>query len=93
MTVVSTKEFNTNQDKYFDLALEERVYIQKDDNMFLLAYKDDVNDMNVYHDASVYEEVLEPDDDFYKSISADEFRKRLSVVLDKVDKKYANKCK
>ena len=32
MTVVSTKEFNTNQDKYFDMALDEQVFIQKGDN-------------------------------------------------------------
>ena len=28
MTVVSSKEFATNQDKYFELALSERVFIK-----------------------------------------------------------------
>ena len=32
MTVVSTKEFNTHQEKYFELALNEGLYIQIGDN-------------------------------------------------------------
>ena len=92
MTVVSSKEFTSHQDKYFEMAMDEQVFIQNGDNMFLLIYKN-MDDMNIYHEASVYEEVLEPDEDFYKALSAEEFRKRLVVVLDKVDKKYANKCK
>ena len=28
MTVVSTREFNTNQKKYFDMALSERIFIR-----------------------------------------------------------------
>jgi hypothetical protein len=84
MTVVSSKEFTTNQDKYFDMALDEQVYIEKGNNMFLLIYKNvdmDVNDaaddMNIYHDASVYEEVLEPDDDFRSAVSAKELLEML----------------
>jgi len=79
MTLVSLKEFTTNNDKYFDLALDEQVYIQKGNNMFLLIYKnvDDVDDMNTYHDASVYEEVLEPDDDLRSAISANELLEML----------------
>ena len=91
MTVISSKEFVSHQDKYFEMAMDEQVYIQKGDSMFLLVYKDK-NDMNIYHEASVYDEILEPDEDFYRAIPAEEFRERLVVVLDKVDKKYANKC-
>ena len=40
-----------------------------------------------------YDKVLEPDEDFRRAISAEEFREKLIVVLDRVDKKYANKCK
>ena len=76
MTVVSTKEFNTNQDKYFDMALEEQVFIQKGDNMFFLLYKN-VDDMNMYHDASVYEEILTPDDDLRRAITAEELLERI----------------
>jgi len=52
-----------------------------------------VEDMNTYHEASVYEKILETDEDFYRAISADEFRKRLVVALAELDKKYASKCK
>jgi hypothetical protein len=82
MTLVSTKEFNTNQDKYFEMALDEQVYIQKGNNMFLLIYKN-VDDMNIYHDASVYEEVLAPDDDFRRAITGDELLKRIYIDIDK----------
>ena len=38
MTVVSSKEFAINEDKYFDLAMNEQVYVQRDSNMFLIVY-------------------------------------------------------
>jgi hypothetical protein len=49
-----------------------------------------VNDTDIYHDASVYEEVLAPNDDFRRALSVEEFRDRLTVVLDRIDKKYEN---
>jgi len=70
MTVVSSKDFAANQEKYFDLALDEQ------------------NDMNIYHEASVYEEVLEPDDDLRSAISADEFKKRALEIVEKVHNMY-----
>ena len=76
MTIVSSKEFLSNEDKYFDLALDEQVMVKRGDNMFLLIYKN-VDDINVYHDASVYEEVLEPDDDFHSAISAEKLLEML----------------
>jgi len=36
MTVISSKEFMTNEDKYFDLALNERVFIKKGNNIFFV---------------------------------------------------------
>ena len=35
MTVVSTKEFNSNQEKYFDMALNDHVYIQRGNGLFI----------------------------------------------------------
>ena len=90
MTVVSTKEFNTNQDKYFDLALEEQVYVQNGNNTFLLIYKN-IDDMNIYNDVSAYEEILEPDEDFYSAISGEEFKKRALEIVEKVHRLYSNK--
>ena len=37
--------------------------------------------------------IFEPDDDFYKSLSADEFRVELIDLVEKIDKKYTKKCK
>ena len=82
MTVVSSKEFVGNDDKYFDIALTEQVCIQKGDNMFFLIYKNTDN-----HDASVYEEVLEPDDDFRRAIAVDDF---FDAVKENIRKKYAS---
>jgi len=89
MTVVSSKEFAINQEKYFDLALDEQVFIQNGDNMFLLVYNN-VDNMNTYHDASVYEEVLEPDDDFYSAITCEELLER---IYQDIDNKFANRIK
>ena len=38
MTVVSSKEFVTNQRKFYNLALNERILIRRGKNMFSLAY-------------------------------------------------------
>jgi len=32
---------------------------------------------NIYHDASVYDEVLEPDDDFHSALTAEELLERI----------------
>ena len=73
MTVVSSKEFATNQEKYFDLALDEQVFVKRGDNMFIIVNKN----VDMYHDASVYERILEPDDDFRRAITAEELIKRI----------------
>jgi len=85
MTVINNKEFASNQEKYFDLAVNEDVFIERNGNVFHLVCKpaEELKE-RVYY---------EPDEDFYKSLSADEFRKRLMIVLEDVDKKYAHKCK
>ena len=36
MTVVSTKEFNTHQPKYFEMAINERVYVQNGEYTFIV---------------------------------------------------------
>ena len=36
MTIVSSKDFAANQEKYFDLALNEQLIIQRGDNMFIV---------------------------------------------------------
>jgi len=79
MTVVTTKEFNANQEKYFDLALNEQVIVQKGDNLFFVqsVAQNDEPDM-----------IFEPDDDFYRSISMEELR---ASAHEHIRKLFANK--
>jgi len=85
MTIVSSKEFATRPAKYYHLALNEQVVIKRGKNMFHLTC---VNGCNT----SQHDEILEPDEDFYRAIPADEFRIRLVSALEYIDKKYT-KCK
>ena len=71
MTVVSSKEFISNQEKFFDLALNERVFIKQGDNMFIFTnvnIEDDNDDENDYAD---YLEAKAREND--EKTSADEF--------------------
>ena len=65
MTVVSTKEFITNQERYFDMALNDHVVIQRGENMFIVQH---------FIPNGGMDEIFEPDDDFYRSITMDELR-------------------
>ena len=117
MTVISSKEFAANQQKYFDWARERRevcfsvregnstftVSIANDKGQKYLEPDDDVRNFITVEDilkastdyADMQEEpmIFEPDEDFYRSISAEEFRGRLIEVVKKIDKKYAKTCK
>ena len=74
MTLISTKEFNTNQDKYFDLAQDEAVCIKRGANIFYLVCKQ----------AEPKKEIIcEPDDDFRNSITWDDFRTRTRKMMQK----------
>jgi len=71
MTVVSSKEFVGNQEKYFEMAVSNDVFVRNGKNMFHILYKKE-DDLNMFHAASVYDEVLEPDDDFRRAITGEE---------------------
>ena len=81
MTVISSKEFAINQNKYFELALNEYVYIKNGENMFHLAHTtiDKTVKKRVYY---------EPDEDFYRSITMDEL---LEGVLEDIHEFYVKK--
>jgi len=68
MTVVSSKEFATKPTKYYNLAQNEQVAIKRGKNMFHLVFRPF---------EKTKERVFEPDDDFYRSISMDELRRRV----------------
>jgi len=76
MTVVSSKEFATKPARYYNLAINEQVVIKRGNNMFHLMYKPvEKAKERVY---------FEPDEDFYRSISADEFRDGALKIIDKI---------
>ena len=70
MTLVSTKEFNTHQDKYLDLAVNEEVCIKRGDALFYLMYRP----LEVQYPEQV---IKKPDDDLRNAITAEELIKRI----------------
>ena len=80
MIVISSTEFAANQQKYFDLARHKNLYIRNGENMFIVS----IANQQEEHDM-----IFEPDEDFYRSVSADEFRERLVEVVKQIDQKYA----
>ena len=82
MTVVSSKEFATNQTKYYNLAVNGDVFIKRGKNMFHLIC---TNIDNQYDDEEIY---LEPDDDLRNAMTVDEVREKLYGVIDNL---FANK--
>jgi hypothetical protein len=77
MTIINSNEFFINQEKYFDMALNEDVYIRKGENMFAVTIADEQKN-----------EYLEPDDDLRRAITADEFLEGALKIIDKI---YAKK--
>jgi len=72
MTVVSTKEFATNQEKYFDLAIDEEIFVKRGDMMFLVS--------RVYDNKP--KKRLKPDDDLRRAITMDELLEKVLVDID-----------
>jgi len=83
MTIISSKEFAANQDKYFDMAMDEEIGIKRGENMFNLM-------CTSIEDNDKYDEILEPDEDFYSAITMDEFKIRAREVVKNAHKRYIN---
>ena len=75
MIIISSQEFATNQNKYFDMAMEEEVFVQRGDNMFLFTRT------NKYEEPDM---IFEPDEDFYRSITIDELREKTHEFIHKL---------
>jgi len=71
MKIISSAELRSNMKKYLDLASKERIVVQRGKNETFVLTK---------------EEYLEPDDDFYRAISMEEFSKS---AKDHISKLYA----
>ena len=81
MKAISSKEFNTNQKKYSEMAVNEEVFLKRDNGMYSPMYRP----LEMQYPE---QEILEPDEDFYRAITMDELLER---VLDDIHKFYANK--
>jgi hypothetical protein len=80
MTVVSTKEFNTNQEKYFAMAVKGDVCIRNDKYMYYLICKP-AN----FTDEQI---TLQPDDDLRRAITKDEL---LEGIYEDIAKRFSRK--
>jgi PHD/YefM family antitoxin component YafN of YafNO toxin-antitoxin module len=70
MRVISTSEFRDNMKSYLDLASSEQILIHRGkDETFELVKQ---------------QRIMEPNDDFYRSISGEEFRKRAHEMIDRI---------
>ena len=78
MTIVGNREFAINQEKYFDLAIDEDVCIKRGEEMFHLTCSP-VEEINVK--GRVY---YEPDEDFYRSITKEELLKGIHEDIHKM---------
>ena len=81
MTEISGKEFIANQKRYFDMAIDERICIKRGKNRFHLLYAPDEKQVPP-------QPILEPDEDFYRAITMDEFRK---LVKEDIHQIYSEK--
>ena len=70
MTVVSIKEFEANQAKYFDMAEFEQVFIKRGDSMFIVTKSP--------------ENFKSPDDDLRNAVTMDVVKDRLHRHVNKL---------
>ena len=67
MTVVSSKEFMSNENKYFDMAMTEEIFVKRDNVVFVFTRVNENKE----------KKRLKPDDDLRRAISLDELRMRV----------------
>jgi len=89
MTVISTQEFAANQNKYFDMAIDQDVCIKRGRNMFRLMPS--IIDETKVKQQNGQRKYKQPDEDFYRAISMDEFIEKALVRIEKIDKMYAKR--
>jgi hypothetical protein len=72
MTIVSNKEFIANDDKYFDMAMNGQVFVQRDNIVFIVTQAGEKKKKR-----------LKPDDELRRAITGDELLEGVYVSLDK----------
>ena len=72
MAIVSSKKFATNQNKYVELMLPEQMFVQRDNQVFIV-------------NANIEQQVcLDPDDDLHRAITIDELREKIHKRIHKL---------
>jgi len=84
MTVITTQEFVANQNKYFNMAINQDVCIKRDEGMFHIRYNP-VTETN-----GKKQKYKQPDADFYMALSGEEFKKRALEIVEKVHNQFYN---
>ena len=82
MIVVSSKEFVSNQKRYFNLAINEDILIKRGKNRFHLIYRN-IDKANIPE-----QPILEPDDDLQRAITIEELREKMHKRIHEL---FANK--
>jgi len=75
MVLVNSAEFATHQDKYFNLALDQQVFVKKGDHTFVVTKAEE-------------KKLRKPDANFYRAISMEELRESAHECIRKL---YAGK--
>ena len=75
MTVVSSKDFKIHQDKYLDMAINERIFIKKGNQMFFVTnaneeFIEDLDDIMEYRNAKSHKGNAIPFDAAFEEIEA-----------------------
>jgi len=78
MTIVSSKEFMSNENKYFDMAMTEEIFVKRENMLFVVTRVDENRP----------KKRLKPDDDLRRAITMDELREG---VLEDIHQFYKNK--
>jgi len=78
MTVISSKEFATNQTKYYNLAQNEQVGIKRGKFVFYLTREP------IFVDTYPEQPILEPDDSLRNAITFEELLERTNKDIHKM---------
>ena len=78
MTIVSSKEFMSNENKYFDMAMTEEIFVKRENMLFVVTRVDE----------NRKKKRLKPDDDLRRAITMDEL---LEGVLEDIHQFYKDK--
>ncbi len=81
MKTISNREFIANPDLYLNIATEQEVRIRRGRQVLHITCEAPATAQPIH----------QPDDDFRRAISIDDFKERVLARIEKLDEKYARK--